>query len=128
MYGWCIPNPRNLPYGISIEFLYEDEDIKKEDENGKRLYLTDEFKEKSLQNKNNPLIVSNQRNFISKFYKTGQVKILEANEVFNENEENMALSKNEFADNIYNKIPPFENIKVDNFEEVFNRIQRILDA
>ena len=45
VYGFCIPNPRNLPYGISIEFLYNDSDIKLESSDGKRLYLSDEYKE-----------------------------------------------------------------------------------
>lgn len=127
VYGFCIPNPRNLPYGISIEFLYNDSDIKLESNDGKRLYLSDEFKEKNLQYKSNPLIVTNQRNFISTYYRTGQVKILENNEVFDEHENSVALSKNEFAENIINKVKPFDQVNIDNFEEVFKKIEKIIN-
>ena len=127
VYGFCIPNPRNLPYGISIEFLYDESDIKLESNDGRRLYLSDEFKSKNMQSKVNPLIVTNNRNFVNKFYKTGQVKILEHYEVFDQDENSVALSKNEFADNIINKIKPFDKVNIANFEGIFKKIEDIIN-
>ena len=41
-----VPDYRNYNSGgISIEFLYTDEDLKRQDENGRRLYVTSEFNE-----------------------------------------------------------------------------------
>lgn len=127
VYAWCIPNPRKLPYGISIEFLYEDKDIKLLSQEGKRLYLSDEFKRKSVQLKSDSTITTRQRNFVETYYKEGKVKIIEGDEVFDENEKNISLSKNEFADNILNKIQPFDSVNIDNFEELFKRIEIILN-
>ena len=127
VYAWCIPNSRELPYGISIEFLYDENDIKLSDKNGKRLFLSNEFKRKNLQLKTNPLITTRQRNFVETFYKENKVKIIEGDEVYDENENTVSLSKNEFANNILNKVPPFNKININNFENLFKRIEIILN-
>ncbi|MBU3104411.1 AAA family ATPase [Clostridium gasigenes] len=125
IYGWCIPNPRNLPYGISIEFLYKDEDIKKYDKDGRRLYLSDEFKEINLQFKSDSSINCTNKKIIE-CYKNDIVKIID-NEVFDAEEKSLALSKNQFAENILRKIEPFDEVNVEHFEEVFRRIEKILE-
>lgn len=126
VYGWCIPNPRNLPYGISIEFLYEDNDIKKIDENNRRLYLSDEFKEKNSQLKTDPTINTTNSKKIKGCYDNKIVKIIDS-DVFDSDENSLALSKNEFAKNILNRVEPFNNVDVKNFEKVFEKIQTILN-
>lgn len=126
VYGWCIPNPRNLPYGISIEFLYEDNDIKKLDKHNRRLYLSDEFKEKNSQLKTDSTINTTNNKKIKGCYENKIVKIIDS-DVFDFNENSLALSKNEFAQNILDRVEPFDNIDVKNFEKVFEKIQIILN-
>ena len=48
VWGMSIPIPNFRSYntcGISIEFLYKDEDLKRQDEHGRRIYTTSEFDE-----------------------------------------------------------------------------------
>ena len=47
VYGMTIPIPdfRSYNSGISVEFLYKDNDLKKLDENNRRLFFTSEFNE-----------------------------------------------------------------------------------
>lgn len=123
VYGWCIPNPRQLPYGISIEFLYEDNDIKKKDNQNRRLYLSDEFKEKSLKLKTDSDINSTNKKIIE-CYRKRIVKIIDS-EVFDSNERSIALSKNDFARNILDNVEPFDSVDVKHFKNVFDRIQAI---
>lgn len=125
VYGWCIPNPRELSYGISIEFLYEDNDIKKYDKENRRLYLSDEFKEKNLQLKTDSTINTINKKIVE-CYKKKVVKIIDC-DVFDSDEKSLALSKNDFAQNILDRIEPFDSVDVKHFEKVFERIQEILN-
>lgn len=125
VYGWCIPNPRKLPYGISIEFLYEDNDIKKNDKQNRRLYLSDEFKEKSLRLKTDATVNSTNKKIVE-CYKKGIVKIIDS-EVFDSSERSIALSKNDFAKNILDNIDPFDSVDIKHFRSVFERIRIIIN-
>ena len=128
VYAWCIPNPRQLSYGISVEFLYEENDIKLQDKDNKRLYLSDEFKEKNLRLKSNLLISTRARNSVNDFYTKGIVKIIDGEDVFDEEENVVSLSKKQFAEYILNKEPPFDNVNIKHFEELFNRIRKIING
>ena len=46
-------------------------------------------------------------------------------EVFGNGENNIALSKNEFADNIYNESGKFSNVNVEGFRNIIEKIQSI---
>ncbi len=46
--------------------------------------------------------------------------------VFNEKEENLALSKNDFADYVLNRISNFDDFDVSEFKKIFQVISLIL--
>ncbi|MEH2405787.1 hypothetical protein [Nostoc sp.] len=48
--------------------------------------------------------------------------------MFDKNHEKVALSKNEFADNIFNRKEKFDNFKFGAFEEVFIIIEKIVES
>lgn len=123
VFGICIPENENYPEGISIEFLYNEEDIKKCDIAGRRLYLSNEFTEKSHR-----LIIDNAISSTSSkiecFYKTNIVKIID-NCVYDVKENNIALSKSDFASNVLNKVAPFDIMDFSRFKALLNKIEEI---
>lgn len=124
VFGICIPKHEKYTNGISIEFLYNDDDIKKCDINGRRLYLSNEFKEKSHRLITNNEI-STSSNKVDAYYKCGIVKIIDM-DVFDLNDNNIALSKNDFESNIINKTYPFDNIELSGFIPLLDKIEEIV--
>ena len=123
VFGICIPKHQKYTNGISIEFLYKDEDIKKQDANGRRLYISDEFTLNSRRLKTNCNITTTS-NKVEAYHKTGIIKIIDK-DVFDLDENNVALSKSDFASNIINKIEPFNNIDLSGFIPLLNDIEKI---
>lgn len=126
VFSFAIPVPqhRKLTPSISIEHYYTDSELKLETGDGKRLYLGNEFSCKS------GLYVDKDR-FCIKKNKCGEnsIKIIDQDcEVFMNLDEsqNIALSKNQFATNILNGVPPFNGVGFNYFEEVFNIIREII--
>ena len=124
VYGCCIQDDaKRYNCGISIELLYSREDLKTCDETGRRLYLSDEFTEKSHQLKENSNIVCNNGTLIDA-YKRGLIKIVDSG-VFDNEENSLALSKSDFADYIYNEDGNFANVDVSSFKNILESIQSI---
>ena len=109
---------------ISIELLYQRDDLTKLCSDKRRLYLSDEFSEKSHQLKMNPSIVS-QNKTISDAYKRGIIKIVDA-AVYNDKEEELSVSKDEFATRVYEGQSPYDNINVDGFRHIFQTIETLI--
>ena len=123
VYGCCIKDVHGYNCGISIELLYKRDDLKRCDDEGRRIYLSDEFKEKSRMLKEDPQITTSN-NAIAGAYKCKMVKVIDS-DVFNSEEKSLALSKSEFADNVYNGKGDFANISVDGFKDIIKQIQDI---
>ena len=123
VYACCIEDVQNYGCGVSIELLYKREDLTICDDNGRRLYLSDEFKEKTHQLKTNPTIICTN-NIIKAAYNEKTIKIVDSY-VFDSEENSIALSKNEFANNIYNEIGNFSNVNVEGFRNIIEKIQSI---
>lgn len=113
---------------ISVEMLYNRNDIETFTINNRRLYYSDEFliskntgchKHRTQEN-----IFCNDTNRL----KGNAVKII-ADKVINySTDENLALSKEDFANAIYNTNTIFDDIaKLKGFKQIFEKIQNILD-
>jgi len=110
------------PENISTEMLYSDEEIKTI-VNGKRLFLGDEFDKKT------------KRHFIEKdlslggdnssLNKAGIRKIID-NYVYNSNGDNMALTKEIFAQKVFIGEINISNESWENFRHIFNKLNNIL--
>lgn len=125
VFGICLPDNPKYPNGISIEFLYDDNDIKKTTKDGKRLFIASEFTEDS-----HKLIAdyltNTTGNQVEGYYKSGIIKIIDEN-VFDGTNKNIALSKNEFAKMILNKEPPFDDMDFSLFEPLLKSLEKIIN-
>lgn len=122
LYAFCIPLINEELDEISIEYYYKENDLKRFDEQGRRLFDGKEFDNFGVSLDNNYL--TDLRN------KAGKLKIIDsAVYKFEEREskKNIALSKNEFAENILNNNQNFTNIDFENFRKIFDVIQAILN-
>lgn len=122
VYSCVLPTP-NLPRdknNICIEHFYPDTDIKTADENGRRLYLSGEFNKKSMRHLTDTDLSCVMGNKNS----TLDYGIID-NDVFNNLGENVALSKENFANNVLNASGDFGRVNIDQFRLVFNIVVEI---
>ena len=127
-----IPQFRKSTPLISIENYFSDDEIKTTDEQGRRLYLAGEFDKKTGRHNEDSKIITlvnkDAANQIidNKVYIISDISI-ERKDVFKyEPKKNIALSKSNFAQNILDKKNKFGQIKFDNFELVFDIIEKIM--
>ena len=127
VYGMTIPIPdfRSYNSGISVEFLYKDNDLKKLDENNRRLYITSEFNENGRLISDRNVGVRNADS-IKRNLSQSNEKIKD-NDVFDLDGNSLALSKENFAQNVLEKTVPFDNMDFSAFYPVFARLKEILE-
>lgn len=127
VYGCCIATPDNRNYlknGISIEFLYVDEDIKRVDTDGRRLFLSSEFNDKGRLMTNLEIGVCNHNKIVK--YIARDFEIIIDQDVISIQGNSVALSKESFALNILNATGDFSNVNFDGFKPTFERLKQIL--
>lgn len=122
VYSFCIPKIDDLD-GICIEFYYSVEDLKTYDKQGRRLFLGDEF----LPNGN-----SKCGKYVTPKQKSKPLDILDSDKKVylkedNEWKNNIALSKNDFTNNVINDVDGFNDFNIENFQLIFNVIQEIIN-
>lgn len=121
VHACCIKDVHDYNCGISIELLYSREDLKKCDENGRRLFLSDEFTEISHHLISDSTIFC-QNQTLKDAKKRQLIKIVDS-EVFDIKENSLALSKDNFADYLLNDIEPFSCLSVEGFREILQTIR-----
>ena len=129
IWGMSIPVPEFRNYntsGISIEFLYHDDDLKRKDENGRRLYITSEFNENGRLIEDVKIGVKNNHD-VKNYIQPSKEKI-QADEVIDIDGNSLALSKEMFAQNILEKNGYFANVSFDAFKSVFDRLKEVLNS
>lgn len=123
VYSFAIPEVEHRPDldAICLEHYYRDSEIKRPDKYGRRLYLSDEFSEVSGRcNANKSLIFPFPRKL-----QRPQLLVIGSN-VYDENDNDVALSKNQFALNVLNQVEDFDNFDVSSFEKIFELIENII--
>lgn len=120
MYSFSIPVPSHRVHSpeVCIELYYRDEDITRVDTYGRRLFLSSEFHEKSGRHKSENLNCTD----INKV--RGKLTVIE-NSVYDTNNNNVALPKNDFATYILNNEKGFTNVDFSEFRLIFETIRRI---
>lgn len=134
VYSFCIPKPshREVYNNISIEFYYTDEEIKTIDAKTKRrLFFTNEVEEVRTISKTNKNKVDSKihvlnspkgaEEFDKKIYCEDVALIL------NEAGEQVAHSKNVFADKILNHESCFDSFNIQEFQQIFEIVKQVLD-
>jgi ATP-dependent DNA helicase RecQ len=115
-----VPTHRQDTPNICIEFCYQDQDIKHEDENHRRLFIGTEF------NKRTGWHESGSINCMDK-NKIGNFTIVDQ-QVFRidrNSDENIALSKNQFATYVLELHPGFADFDLDGFRPIFQLIEAL---
>lgn len=127
VYGMSIPVPDYRSYnegGISIEFLYRDEDMKKIDGDNRRLYVTSEFNENGRYIADLTIGVKNIEK-VKNYIESTKEKIYD-HDVIDINGNSLALSKENFATNVLNSVTPFDNMNFSGFRAVFERLRSVV--
>jgi RNA-directed DNA polymerase len=121
VYSFVIPVPgnRHKEKNICIEHYYQDDEIKRKDSNNRRLFLGNEFDHRSFRHKND--------GEISVTKKYDPIKIID-NDVFNCRGDNVALSKANFASNVFEQEENFNDFDFTEFIEIFKIVRKILKS
>jgi len=124
VYAFCIPVPQvRKDEGIdkiSMEFYFNDNEIKRPLPNGLRLYLGSEFKDSSWHISENCILTIPNA--------CGEKKVLESNgktKVTTSDEGNLLATKNDFADAIMNEDIEISDESWANFQLIFDIIRQI---
>ena len=126
VYSMLIPIPkhRETTPEICIEHLYFDKDIKRE-RNGRRLYIGNEFSQKFGFHKIDNSIVCQKKDRCGE----NSYKIIDSDsfvaKISNENL-NIAMSKNDFVNNIIEEVEEFKGIDFSGFKPLFEKINEII--
>jgi RNA-directed DNA polymerase len=121
IYSFALPIPQHRleVKDICIELYYRDSEIQRKDGEGRRLFLSNEFRSRS--GRHQSLDLNTDRNKI----KGEQIKIIDS-DVFDREDKNVALSKNSFADYILRGEEGFNDFDFEEFVEVFKTIDNII--
>jgi ABC-type multidrug transport system ATPase subunit len=111
------------PIDISTEFLFDDSEIKT-DFHGKRLYIGDEFDQRTK--KHSCDLSLSLGGSSSNTNKAGKRTIIES-DVYNSSNENIALSKEKFAQAVFNGEVEISKKSWENFRHIFEKIKTFLD-
>jgi RNA-directed DNA polymerase len=122
VYSAVLVNPdfKRDPNNICIEHFYSDNDLKTEDSDGRRIYLSGEFDKKTLRHLQNPNLSCVMQPKALKM----EYAIID-DKVYNEKSVNVALSKEGFAKNILNEVGNFKDLNFDQFKLIFDQIEHI---
>ena len=120
VYSFALPEPRHREgVAICIELFYKDEEIKRKDELGRRIFLSTEFDPRSGKHYDDSSINTREH------FKKDDLKIVD-DKVFDIKSENVALSKDKFSDYILNKQENFHDFDFSEFDAVFQIIEDIM--
>lgn len=127
VYAFAIPVANEDLYGsyTSIEHYYVKKDLLKKDTNGRRLFLGSEFYE--CGNSKDGKYQTKYSGIQNKVKINGVIdeKVYDA-EQDPEQKTNIALSKNDYAQMIYDRSEFAENFDFSRFEQVFQVIRKII--
>lgn len=120
-----VPSHREHSPDICIEFLYTDEEIRRVDNEGHRLYISSEFVPGSGRHHSESLVYTNQK----RLAKSPHDFIIDDG-VFDDTEINIALPKSKFAGYVLNQTSNYDNFDFSAFEpllDLFINISRSED-
>jgi len=127
VFSFVLPEPshRKGYKNINIEMFFKDEEIRTEDQNGKRLFFTNEA-EKIVNPTTNKfekykIAPPNTNDEFSK-----RILSKDIDKIEDESGRKKALSKTKFAEYIYKDVPPFNSFDFTEFKKIFQIIEKIL--
>lgn len=121
VFSFAIPIPAHrIDTGdVCIEFYYQDKDLRRTDENGRRLFLSDEFDSKNNKHKSlNDVYTTNP--------KIRKMTIIDSQVYIFSTGESIALPKDVFSELIANGNPHFHDVDFSEFSKIFDVVLTIL--
>lgn len=115
-----IPSHRTDTPDICLELYYKNADIVKSDSNGRRLFLSNEFHHASGKHLFVADINSTEHNKIR-----GNLTVIDT-AVFNSENKNVALPKDDFASLVLNKVAPFDEMNITEFKLIFDLVKKVI--
>lgn len=123
VYSFLLPIPSyrtNDAESVCIEMFYRDDDLTLPNRSGRRLFLNREFNDKSGRHKSLDLICTDR----NKYGNQAQLSIVDS-QVYDSKNENVALSKSDFANCVLEQNPPFDRVDHSEFVKIFEVIDAI---
>lgn len=121
IYSCLLPKPSHRNFEeVCIEHFYSDAILLRQDTKGRRIYLSDEFKEDG-HHKTEDLTLRKRTDA-----KSSYPKIIDSG-VFKPNGDNISLSKNDFANHIARADENFQGVSFENFRPIFQLLKEIID-
>lgn len=122
LFSFAIPVPlhRQDTPDVCIELYYLDTDIIRSDPSGRRLFLSSEFDKKSGRH------IKENLNCTDLNKVKRQLTVVD-NMVYNEQNKNIALPKDDFATYILKQMPGFDNLDISGFRLIFELIRKIIE-
>lgn len=127
VFSFAIPLPphrEGLP-GISIELYYQDAEIMRLDGARRRLFLNSEFRLPSGRHLEGFDLICKDFNSIGRYKKHRKLEIID-DLVFDQNEENVALTKENFALHVLGQHENFNDFDYKHFRLIFKIIEDII--
>jgi len=125
VYSFCIPTINDKLDAICIEFYYKIDELKTKDKFGRRIFIGEEFKGKGDGNSKCGKYITQKRNTIALDIIDRDKKVFLIDDI--EKKNNIALSKNDFTNNIINDVEGFDNFDIENFKLIFDVIEKIVN-
>ncbi len=124
VYSFCIPKINDELDGICIELYYKEEDLTTENANGKRIFIGKEFNPKNG--------ISKCGKYMTEKRNAKELDILDRDKKVyfiddKEWENNIALSKNDFTNNVVNDVEGFDDFDIEYFKLIFDVIMEIVN-
>lgn len=123
VFTMCIPKISNELDKISIEFYYNKNDLSREDNHGRKLFLGTDFHEGT------PNSICGQYQ-TKKMDKAGKLTVIDEKIYKSDDKEmqnSIALTKSDFADYILNENEYFTGIDFSNFQKILDVIAQIIE-
>ena len=124
VYSFCIPKIDDTLDKISLEFFYQENNLKTLDKNNRRLFLSSESNQKTAVSKCKKFVTQDKN-------KASKSLVIIDDMVFNLDDEdcktNLALPKNDFAEKILNSEKGFDSFDIENFRKIFDVVSKIFE-
>ena len=123
VYSMCLPTPPDRSddtHAISIEFFYTDSDLTRRNGDGRRLFLSHEFHDRTGRHLTEPLHTT----FLNKI--RGSTITIVDSDVFDQEDVSVALSKDAFAEAILTDQDGFLDVDFSSFAPIFSTIATII--
>lgn len=127
VYELPIPNPQGYSCGISVEMMYPEEDIKRVDVNGRRLFLTSEFNLKTGALLDGSKDRNCHNNALKDADKRGIIKIIDQEVYDVTTGTDCALSKEAYAMYILTEDVAYQGVDISGFRLLFDTIRKIIN-